>query len=558
MAALDRTRPGRSRLFRAVLLFFAIILLVSCVILFSLVSRSVREVGAGRVLTLSLAYTSEKQAVIESLVGRFNERDLRLPSGKRVSVVAEAVGPEQMIAAAIDNRFQMISPDSSIWLADIDRQWASAQGADALLVGERTRYMVSPVVIAMWEDIAVSLGYPQRDLGWADLLDAALEGPAFKWSHPSAGTASGLLATLAMFYAGADVTRDLTVDRATADATLDYVRRLERTVTFYGEGELAVMEEVERKGREFLDAFIVQEQLVIQYNLDHDEKLRAIYPLEGTLWEDHPLVLIEHPSRTDEERQAYYLFRDFLLSQEAQQEILRAGYRPTDLSIRLDGPESPIRPANGVDPSQPQTTLQMPSFSVASVVRNAWQYTKRRANIYLVVDVSGSMEGRKLQKVQLALTAFLDQIEMDMERVGLILFADKAGEVVPLRALSDNRAELEAEMIDLVAGGNTALLDAIDLARIKLQDLGDVERINAIVAMTDGRENRSQIDLERLRQRLERSGNSRVPVVVFCIAYGNDADYELMESISSVSGGFARWGDLETIQDLYRTMSTYF
>ena len=60
------------------------------------------------------------------------------------------------------------------------------------------------------------------------------------------------------------------------------------------------------------------------------------------------------------------------------------------------------------------------------VVRQAWLYTKRHANILLVADISGSMEGDKLTQAQTAMLTFLDQIKGDVERVGLISFSHPA------------------------------------------------------------------------------------------------------------------------------------
>ena len=496
--------------------------------------------------------------VYEQLVARFAQGEPRLPGNKRFTIELTALDSEQMVQEAGSNLYQAVTPDSSLWLAEIDRHWAQQTGQQgAVLVGDTTRATVSPVVIAMWRDVATSLGYPGKDLGWQDLLRAA-EDPQFKWSHPSANTASGLLTTLAIFYAGSGVKRDLTEEAATAQATIDYVSRLEKTVKYYGEGESAVMEQVSQRGRSYLDAFVVQERLVVQYNRQHPGQLVAIYPVEGTLWADHPLALLENPERTDEERQAYALFKEFLLSAETQQFILQQGFRPTDLSIPLDQPDSPISEAYGADPTRPYTTLQIPGPSVVSVVRNAWQYTKRRTNIYLVADVSGSMEGTKLQDAKEALRIFLDQVQGDEERIGLISFASTAAEVAPLTPLGQGRERLQAAIDGLVAGGNTALLDSVDLALIKLQDLNDTERINAIVVMTDGKENRSRVRLSALLDNLSRTSESNTPVVVFCIAYGRDADLNVLESISSASGGFTRQGDPETIKNLYKTLSTYF
>ena len=538
----------------AVLLLLAVVLCVVSIVLIGYFSSR----PASSELTLQVAYSPEKKELFEQVAQLFNESKPRLRNGKLVRLVVSGVNPDEMVEKAGDNLYQAVSPDSSIWLAEIDRQWAKKQGTDVALVGETTRYMVSPVVIAMWDDVAKALGYPDRELGWQDLLRAAVERPDFKWSHPSANTASGMLATLALFYAGADVTRGLTEQMATAQETLDYVSRLEKTVKHYGEGELAVMEQIELQGRDYLDAFVVQEQMVVRYNTRHGGGLVAVYPVEGTLWEDHPLALLEHPSRTDEERLAYSLFKQFLLSPETQMLILRQGYRPTDLTIRLDHPESPIKMANGVNPAKPYTTLQIPSPSVISVVKNAWQYTKRHTNIYLVSDVSGSMEGAKLADAKAALRVFLDQIQGDLERVGLIAFSTNVREVVPLMQMKEGRATLESAVDGLSAGGQTSLLDAVELALVKLEDLRDAERINAIVVMTDGKENRSRTTLSELSDRLSRASKSDLPVVVFCIAYGADADFRMLEAISSASGGFTKRGDLETIKSLYKTLSTYF
>lgn len=554
-------RPRTTSSKRALVIVLVVIALIvgCCGTILFMVGRDGRTNVPAKIsgdISMTIAYSPDKEQTFAQLVKAFNDGKPRLPDGKRVQVVATAVSIDEMAQAALTGAYQAISPDSSIWLADIDREWSKAKGAEATLVGETTRYMVSPVVIAMWTDVAKSLGYPGRELGWQDVLKAAVDKPEFKWSHSSTNTASGLLATLALFYAGSGLQRGLTEQAATAPATLDYVSRLEKTVKHYGEGETAIIQQVEREGRAFLDAFVMQEQTMLAYNLRKGAQLVAIYPSEGSLWADHPLALLEHPNLTNDQRLAYSRFKQYLLSRDAQALILRQGYRPTDLTILLDQADSPLKIANGVDPTRPYTTLQVPSPSVISVVKNVWLYTKRHANIYLIADVSGSMAGRKLEDAKAALKVFGGQIQGDMERVGLIAFSSSVAEVVPLMQLGQGRARLNEAVAGLQAGGNTALLDAVQLALTKLQDLRDKERINAIVVMTDGKENQSRTSLRTLQDRLRNKGD--LPVVVFCIAYGSDADMAMLESIASASGGLARRGDMETIKQLYKTMSTYF
>jgi len=534
---------------------FILVSCLSCWILYQIVQR---ELSGENQVVLEAAYSPEKQPLFEELVKRFNAGRRRTPSGKRISITAHEMEPEAMINAALAGQFHILSPDSSVWLSQLEAAWWQQQPSEVSIVGETTRFAVSPVVIAMWEETARSLGYPDKAIGWMDILSAAQTDPSFKWSHPSTSSASGLLATLATFYAGAGKTRGLTVKDATAEETIAYVIALEKTVRYYGEGERAVIQQVQERGRAYLDAFVVQEQLVIQFNEQNTEKLVAIYPVEGTMWEDHPLVFLERSDTTAEQRQAYRCFRDFLLSQDAQMLVLSNGYRPTDLSIALNDPSSPIKPANGVDPAQPKTTLQIPSPSVVQVVRDVWYYTKRKTNVYLVADVSGSMQGEKLAQAKEAFLTFLNLMKGERERVGLIVFSSGVRETVPMAELTTNRQMLQSAISALYADGDTALLDAVDSAYDKLQQRQDSERINAIVVMTDGKENNSRTSLTDLTRKLQRGNQSGLPVVVFCVAYGSDADMGTLERVAAATGGQTRRGSPETIQQLYKLLSTYF
>jgi Ca-activated chloride channel family protein len=515
-------------------------------------TSSPTRVGA----TLRVAYSPEKEALFIQLVDEFNRQRFETPDGQRMVVEPILLDPEAMIDRVLAGELEAISPDSSLWLYQLDSVWMETQGTDLPVVGETVRYAVSPVVIAMWEDVARSMGYPDKPLGWEDLLNKAQGDPAFKWSHPSTGSASGLLATLAEFYAGAGATRGLTLEDAQRQSTLDYVAAIEKTVRYYGEGEWAVVQRVLQEGRAYLDAFVCQEQLVVYLNQNQRDRIVAIYPKEGSLWEDHPLALLETPDLTTNHRLVFSQFRDYLRSSDAQAKVLAAGYRPADLGISLTDPASPLTAANGVDPSQPQTSLQLPNAAVVDVVRNVWWYTKRHTNVYLVVDISGSMRGEKIQGAQEALRTFVEQIEGELERVGLIEFSTRVRETVTLGELKSNRTQLLGAIEALYVGGDTALLDAVDLAYESLQKQADAERINAIVVMTDGLENHSSISLNKLLDKLE--AQEEVPVVVFCIAYGKDADRDMLRRIAEATGGQLREGDLETIRELYKILSTYF
>ena len=523
---------------------------------------------------LTIAVSPVMAPVMQEIANAYNSLDLRTPDGQKMIVWVLPVVPEQMIDDALDMpNFQALSPDSSLWLDQLEQAWADMQTATAddtpIPIGQRRisaqiRYAVSPIIIAAWEPVARELGWPERPVGWQDIQAKATADPNFKWNHAATNNASGLLATLAEFYAGAGITRGLTIEAATAQSTLDYVQAVEATVRFYGEGEEVITQRLAEEGRAFLDAFVAQERVVLDWNSRNpNNPLVAIYPAEGTLWTDHPLALLELGTRarelavTDNQRLTYQSFSNFLLTPDTQRQFLARGYRPADLTIELDAGDSPFAQTDAVDWRQPQTTLQMPPPSVINVVRNVWYYTKRPTNVYLVVDTSGSMDGAKIARTREALAAFVRQIQGDRDRLGIVEFASGSKNFMPLQVMNDsNRATALRLINDMEAYGGTALVDAVHVAIGDLADQPADGAINAIVVMTDGQENESYYRLRDLEQLLASVGSNRP--VIFTIGFGDDADEPLLKEIARLGQGQYRPADETDIEELYRIISTYF
>lgn len=517
---------------------------------------------------LTVAVAPVMAPTLANRVEVFNSRALQTPDGQTMSIVLTPLTPEEIVEQSLSQpRFQAVAPDSSIWLNQIDQRWAQMQEAEAgdispRRVGEAVRFAISPIVLATWEGTARDLGWPDQPVGWGEIQRKATADPNFKWNHPSTQHAAGLLATLAEFYAGAQLTRGLTEEIATRQDVLDYVRAVEATVRFYGEGEEVIVERLAEEGQSFLDAFVAQEQTVIQWNMQRrGDRLVAIYPAEGTLWTDHPLALLELGSTdrlpvTDNQRRTFKAFSEFLLSAESQRAFLDAGYRPADLDIALDAEGSPFADTDAVDWRQPATTLQIPSAAVVDVIQNVWWYTKRPTNVYLVVDTSGSMEGEKLALTKTALQSFISQIQGDRDQVGIVEFGSGVKRFEPLRNVTQSGRAQMSELVDgMEAYGNTALIDAVWQANEDLQRVADNEAINAIVVMTDGQENDSYYDVNDLRSALR---NNDTPVVIFTIAFGSDAEDELMQEIARDGNGQFRRANETDIEELYRIISTYF
>jgi Ca-activated chloride channel family protein len=275
----------------------------------------------------------------------------------------------------------------------------------------------------------------------------------------------------------------------------------------------------------------------------------AIYPKEGSFWHDNPFIVLS--SASPEEREAAKLLYDFLLGEESQKSAMSYGFRPANVDVAL---ADPITKTYGVDPAGVQTILEVPTAEVIVAAKNAWAVNRKRADIMLVVDTSGSMEGEKLTLVQAGLDTFLQRI-LPEDRVGLITFDSSARVVTPIAPLSENRSQLQGAIADMRARGKTAVFDALDLARTELAALpasGD-ERITAIVLLSDGADNSSLITLEELGGKFDESGIS-----IFPVAYGADADVTIVEAIAEFSRTLVVKGDTGDIAQIFENLSRYF
>ncbi|MCB0052956.1 MAG: VWA domain-containing protein, partial [Caldilinea sp.] len=92
------------------------------------------------------------------------------------------------------------------------------------------------------------------------------------------------------------------------------------------------------------------------------------------------------------------------------------------------------------------------------------------------------------------------------------------------------------------------------VATLQREDQPDA--INAVVVMTDGLENESGYNLYDLQSLVRQSPS--LPIVIFTIGFGNDADEETLSEMARIGGGqFRRAGEAD-IEELYRIISTYF
>jgi Ca-activated chloride channel homolog len=449
-------------------------------------------------------------------------------------------------------------------------------GAEALAHGGSSSsaipLVLSPVVIAMWEPMAHALGWPDIKLGWSDIAELTSSGKTWKdYGHPEWGpfqfghthpdySNSGIVSVLAEIYASTGKTRGLTIADVQQPATATFVKAVESGVIHYGESTGFFADQLFTRGPGYLSAAVLYENLVIQ-SRDRTKypnvalPVVALYSKEGTFWSDHPYAILNAPWVDAEHRAAATIFRDFLLAKPQQELALQLGFRPGDPSIPIS---APFDAAHGVDPRQPQTLLEVPSAEVITAARGVWGQNKKRVDVMAVLDVSGSMnEEDRLERAKAALRTFIQQLD-DEDGLGLTVFSSQATVLSPISPLGPKRQQLLDQVSGLIPQGGTRLFDTIREAYQPLSAEPPGQRIRALVVLTDGEDNESQLTADDLARQLEQDEEGQ-SIKVFTIAYSSGAQgsVDALKRIAQASGAKSYAPEIP-IDQVYRDIATFF
>ena len=515
--------------------------------------------GATRV---SFLYSPEKEDLLAPLIKRFNESGARA-GGKRVFIDAKIVSSGEVQSEVAAGKLQPVlwSPASSFWGRLLNYE------ADQELVADDNPSIVrTPLVIAMWEQLADAYGYPQRELGYKQLAELAVGGWAavgkpqfgsFKYVHTNPDfSTSGLSAVSASYYAAASKLEGLTV--ADIARARDQVKRLERSIVHYGDTTLFISDEMRRHGLGYASAAAMEETTLIDFNRNAGDgpRLVAVYPSEGTFVSDNPLITLHGPWVTREQKAAADVFARFLRREITPEVAGRFGFRPGDATA---APAGLVNEANGVDPKQPKTELQLPEPKVLARIKATWRADRKPANVMVVLDNSGSMgDENKLEHAKEGLKTFLGEAAPH-DRIGLIKFSTDIEQLVPIAPMESNRKRLLRAVDTIFPEDETRVRDAIVEGVRRVDARLDRDAINAVVALTDGNDNRSGRTVEEVANELAKQAQREAGQIrVFTIAYGDRANKVELGRYAQESGGKAFVAGTEDIRTVYRDISSFF
>jgi Ca-activated chloride channel homolog len=289
------------------------------------------------------------------------------------------------------------------------------------------------------------------------------------------------------------------------------------------------------------------------------DRLTLIYPEDGIITADYPLMLLNQAKRSDYDRLVTYL-----RSPEFQSEMMsRTLRRPAIPGVRLDG-------------RIPDTLLvELPFPNTLEVIDALlFSYLDRQrvpSHAFFVLDVSGSMAGKGLAGLKQALDG-LTGLDTSLtgrfsrfrgrERVSMLTFNDElqlrrdfriddpAAEAAGMQEIRDYTAGLEA-------GGGTAIYSALaqTLRDAFVAREQEPNRYYSIVLMSDGESNRGMSEQE-FRRYFDGLPAEAKDVRVFTVVFGK-ADRNAMDRIAELTGGRSFDGTRDPLDVIFKQIRGY-
>ena len=529
---------------------------------------------------VTVAASSEKAALLQQMAQTYHSSG-RTVDGKCFDVQVNSVASgtaEANLAHGWDEALDGPAPDAwtpaaSTWVSLLASD-LTAKDRPTILPAEAAKSIVStPLVLAMPEPMARALGWPDAQIGWSDVLALAKDpqGWAAK-GHPEWGrftlgktnptvSTSGLAATIGTLVAATGTSSDLTEAALQRPEVQQYLKDVETAVIHYGDTTLTYLTNLQHADDSgaalgYVSAVAVEEKSVLDYNAgnpsgnpatlgDHAPPkvpLVAVYPKEGTLYSDSPFVILDAPWSTADKQAGAQDFMEFLLLPEQQKVFTEANFRTADHQPGEPITSSPYLIADGVT-----IALNPPGPSVLRDVRALWTQVRKPARVLVVMDVSGSMASEsgygsesKLDLAKKAATSALGQLT-DTDQMGLWAFTTDlptpdtiTADLVGVGPLAQTRQPIIDAISSLTPLNGTPLYAATREAAKAMNAQKDPNSINAVVVLTDGRNEYTDNDLDGLLRELNASAEED-GVRVFTIAYGPDADLATLQEISEAS-----------------------
>ncbi len=422
----------------------------------------------------------------------FNDAGVTRADGSRASVDLRSIasGTGYQFIARGEEIPQGFTPSNELWIE---------MAAEFQTMTEVRPVTVENVAgIVMKNETADELRATYGDLTPENLVDAVIAGDlVMGYTDPFASsTGLNFLLTVLDSIAEGDATQ------LTSDDVASVFEQFQRQVPFVALTTLQMRDSVENDTGT-LDTFVMEWQTYT--NTDSLQSGFEFIPFGAR--HDNPLHAVGDV--TAGEAETLELFAEFAEQPQWQELAAELGFDPP--------PFSP--------------TVETPAGSTLIDVQSVWKDKKdggRPVATVFVVDVSGSMEGTRIQSVREAMASAREFIKPETE-VGVVEFNDTAMKRLDIAEFDLNQQGRYAAIAeDLSPGGGTAMYDGIVLGLKMLEDrrAADPDLKTILVVLTDG-ETTDGLQFDDVDEMI---AGLRIPIYTV----GFEADLEELGRVSSL------------------------
>jgi Ca-activated chloride channel family protein len=509
---------------------------------------------------LTIAAAPEIAPAIDQTAQRWVKNGANV-SGTCVAVTVSQVNPATMASAiASEHKVQLTglgtAPASvqipDVWVAD-SSTWLLRLRSEApgFTPSDDKPLAQSPVVVAMPEPVAQTVGWPDKKLGWKDLLNLLTTNTSLRTGIVNPiRDASGLSGLLALGQAAGAGTQAQALKVGAIKAL--------------AQGSSETRDDLLQKYPDSADpnniatslsAAPLSEEDVVSYNAEKPAvPLVALYMEPNPLALDYPYAVL--PEDDLQKQSAAEGLRAQLQTASFKDELASAGLRAPDGSVGAGFAKPLGAPSASPAVAAPSgnTSGSAASGLDASALSQAigsWAAITLPGRVLAVFDVSGSMKtpvptAHNLSRAEVTQQAAAGGLALfdDQWAVGVWLFStDMDGtkpykEIVPISPLSSKRSALQQSISQIrpKKNGNTGLYDTVLAAYKNVQSTWQAGKVNSVILFTDGKnDNPGGITRASLVDQLHKLSDPKRPVRVVIIGIGNDVDRGELEAVTNAT-----------------------
>lgn len=416
------------------------------------------------------------------LAEAFNSSGFKLDDGKMAAVairrMASGLGAQFIISGQyVPDGF---SPSNLLW-----GQMLEASGVPLETVAEVTAPNTAGIIVKKdKKDLITTNG----ELDLQKLLTNVSSGSfAMGYTNPyQSSTGLNFLLTILNSFAEGDEQQMLSPDVGSA------FEAFQKGVPFVAQTTLQMRDAAQGSG--VLDAMVMEHQSWVNVRGMDDYEF-----VPFGVRHDSPLFAT--PEADESEREVLKLFAEFARDQQGTVQNFGFGRNP-----------------------QYQPAYQLEDGSTISQAQKLWKEKKsggRPIAAMFVADVSGSMEGERLDKLKTALIESADLINSE-NAIGLVTYSDRVNVDLYIRPFNVQQKALFSGAVErLSVGGKTATNDAVLVAANQLIEFGsnNPDYKQVIFILSDGETNKG-LSMDDVKVALEWSG-----IPVHAIAYELSSDH---------------------------------